>query len=221
MEARVIARAFHLPTKFNKGVAEGPGVRVVVVGPRGGNLDLVRGMPAQGLIMAGLGGALAPELRVGDVVVQGDVPAVVPGLSHRVLVGPIATTEEIVATPKRKAELFERTGALAVDMETQAAKFLADSLQIPFLAVRAISDTAAEGLSEYLLTLVYAEGNVRVGRALGLLARRPWRVREMLALRRAAKVALGNLAATVEAIVRAGWPRCSTHLLGLSRSISR
>jgi hypothetical protein len=225
LEARVIARAFLLPVTrapspaSAKGPFESPPsppgaqplgpptVQVVTVGPRGRQLDILRKIPAHGLIMAGLGGALAPTLRIGDVVVHGDVPATFPGFSHRLFVGPIATTEQIVTTPHQKAALFERTGALAVDMETAAAKFVAESLQIPFLAVRAISDTAAQELDAGLLGLVDQEGRLRPGRAIGVLARQPWRLPGMLALRRASRIALLNLAATVEAIVRAGWPR--------------
>jgi len=91
-------------------------------------------------------------------------------------------------------------------MESAPTRFLADTLQIPFLTVRAISDTAAHPLSEDLLTLVDETGRPRTTRALALLAKTPSRLPELLALQRASKLALANLTATLQALLKAGWP---------------
>lgn len=212
-EARVIARAFCLPGRFRGTIEMGGEVSVALIGPGGRNLDVVRDAvrkeASRGLIMAGLGGALSPDLRLGDVVVHGDVPTCLPGFGHRLFVGPIASAEQIVGTIEQKAAMYRETGALAVDMETAAARFIAEGMQIPFLAVRAISDTSSQVLEADFLTLVDAAGRTRVGRAIGMLASRPWRLRGMLTVRRSAQLALRNLAVTVKGVVKAGWPRTS------------
>jgi adenosylhomocysteine nucleosidase len=204
-EARAIARAFQLSERFSQRFVTGGWVTVGLVGPGARHLEGVAEVKPQALIMAGLAGALAPELRVGDVVIQG-THRPLQGLAHRVVAGNLATARGIVATLADKAALFRETGALAVDMETKPAQQYAESMNIPFLAVRAILDSAAEPLDPAFLALVDAEGRPRVGRALGHLAKYPTRLPGMLHIRRATKVALTHLAATLQAIVNSGWP---------------
>jgi 4-hydroxy-3-methylbut-2-en-1-yl diphosphate reductase len=106
------------------------------------------------LIVAGVGGGLGPGQRAGDLVVatevrgpQGTVPVpsapLLAGALRRlgltVHLGPLHTADRIVRGAQR-AELAA-TGAIAVDMETA---HLLDGR--PFVAVRAIVDTADGGL---------------------------------------------------------------------------
>jgi adenosylhomocysteine nucleosidase len=151
--------------------------------------------------MAGLAGALAPDLAVGDIVIQGFCPPL-PGVRF----GTLATASHVVATPADKATLFRRTGALAVDMETEPAQRLAESLHIPFLAVRAISDSATQTLDPALLTLVDPDGRPRVGRTLLQLARGSVKLSDLLRLRRTTNTALANLAAALVTLIDSGWP---------------
>jgi adenosylhomocysteine nucleosidase len=151
--------------------------------------------------MAGLAGALAPDLAIGEIVIQGSCPPL-PGVHF----GTLATSSGIVATPADKAALFRQSGALAVDMETAPAQRLAESLHIPFLAVRAISDTAAQTLNPALLTLVDPDGRPRVARALRQLAGGSIKLSDLLRVRRATNVALARLTATLVALIASGWP---------------
>jgi 4-hydroxy-3-methylbut-2-enyl diphosphate reductase len=108
-------------------------------------------LPDGPLVIAGIGGGLAPQVRPGDVVVADEVRG--PGTSVQVpsaplLVGalrrlgltvhrgPIVSTERVV-TGRDRLEL-SRSGALAVDMESsQLAR-----PGIPLAVVRSIVDTA-------------------------------------------------------------------------------
>ena len=204
-EARAVARAFHLQTRFANQYISGGGVTVALVGPCAKVMDRECLTAARGVIMCGLGGALRTDLAVGDVVIQGECGPI-SGLAHRFFRGKIATSEKHTATPAQKAALFEQSGALAVDMETQPVQALAHCLHIPFLAVRAISDTATGTLDPAFLKFVNAHGRPRVGRALAHLARHPTKLAGMLQIRRATNVALANLATTLVAIVSSGWP---------------
>ena len=206
-EARAIARAFHLPVPAPgrrdpapDSPADAPiALRLVGVGAR--HLDTLTAQKPHALIMAGLAGALAPDLEVGAVVIQGACKPL-PGVHF----GKLATTSHILATPADKATLYRQTGALAADMETEPARRLAESLNIPFLAVRAISDTASQNLDPALLDLVDADGKPCLGRVLRYLAARPGRLPELLRLRRAANRALANLTTALRAIIDSGWP---------------
>jgi len=155
--------------------------------------------------MCGLGGALSSDLVVGDVVIQGEFGTIAK-LPHRVLPGRIATNNEIIPTPAEKSRIFRETGAFCVDMETEYARNIALSHGFPFLAVRAISDTAAETLDPTFLNLVDPQGRPRISRALAHIVSHPTKLPSLLRLRRSTNLALANLAATLVAIITSGWP---------------
>ncbi len=109
------------------------------------------------VLVAGVGGGLAPDVHIGDVVVASEVRSpdgtVVSGLAGAVLVaeleraglrvhyGPIVSTPRLVGGPSRGR--LAATGALAVDMESC---WLVPPPGRPFAVVRAISDTATQPL---------------------------------------------------------------------------
>jgi adenosylhomocysteine nucleosidase len=129
------------------------------------------------VIAAGFCGALSPGLRVGDVVT-----------SPR-----IATTDRLVATPVGKSRLRAETGADAVDMESAAVEALCRERGVPFLAVRAVSDTADTALSPELVRLL-SGGSASVPRAVAALLRRPALLGEFRRLGRDTAVAARALA---------------------------
>ncbi len=135
-------------------------VRIFVIGIRAMELpqDLSAGV-ACGIILAGFAGALDPKLQIGDVVVDGVLPQ--GHGASTFLVGPIHTASDIAATPAQKSSLLRETGAIAVDMEGAKVRRFADSLGVPFLNVRAISDTAMEMLDPAVLSFVDTFGGIR------------------------------------------------------------
>jgi adenosylhomocysteine nucleosidase len=119
-------------------VANGPG-------PRSIEEVLRKKMDVSGIINTGFCGALDPSLRVGDVVVWGDVWGDVP-CSSRFVRGEISSSDRVVVTAAEKRRLREKTGAIAAEMEAGAVKKIAQNWQVPFYCVRAVSDTANEDM---------------------------------------------------------------------------
>ena len=127
-------------------------LQVTGMGPRrssrvldGGSLD--------GLVVAGVGGGLAPSLRSGDVVVASEVrgpdgsrpcasasmlAAQLRRAGLPVQIGPVLSTDHIVAGKERSR--LAASGALAVDMESS---WLADQVpQAALAVVRVVADPA-------------------------------------------------------------------------------
>jgi hopanoid-associated phosphorylase len=131
---------------------------------------------AAGIISIGLGGALAPGLKPGDWVVEGDgewaerLARTLPGARR----GAIAGSDVMVADAAAKAALFAATGALAVDMESHIAARVAERHGLPFVAARTISDAADRALPLAAQAGMRPDGGMDVAAVIAALARRPW-----------------------------------------------
>lgn len=139
------------------------------------------------IILAGFAGALDPSLAVGDVVLDSCSAGWAIGFRGRT--GKLATAEHLIATPAQKAELFAQSGALAVDMENQIVSAWAAAAGIPFVSVRAISDSADETLDPAVLRLVDEMGRVKPLALMGALIRRPALIPQLLRLGAASRLA--------------------------------
>lgn len=65
--------------------------------------------------------------------------------------GDLITAPRVIVSIREKRDIHQKTGALAVDMETSVAASWAAHAGIPFLTIRTISDTAGHGLGQGLL----------------------------------------------------------------------
>ncbi len=130
------------------------------------------------VISAGFCGALNPGLGIGDIVSD----------SRQLL-----TVDHLVATAQEKQALRERTAADAVDMEADAIRLWCLKRTIPFLAVKAVSDTATHALSPRLANLLNG-GEVSMPKVLAALARSPALLPELLRLSRHTALASERLA---------------------------
>jgi adenosylhomocysteine nucleosidase len=205
LEARAVAKAWGLPApKPGKPVRTErtvPTVEVHLVGIGGVRMPTDLHDPPVGvIIMAGLAGGLDPILRVADIVID-DCPApYVPHIQYRR--GKIIVSPTIISTPSGKLQLFRQSGALAVDMESAAARALAAELGVAFVLVRAISDSAAEALDPAVLKMVDAFGRPRPLSIARALVRQPSLIPQLRQLSENARQAAANLAAAVAAIVQ-------------------
>lgn len=68
----------------------------------------------------------------------------------RIETGDLASSNAVLDTPQAKARLRYQTGAVAADMESLALASLAAQHNIPFLALRAIADTAASCIPPFV-----------------------------------------------------------------------
>jgi hypothetical protein len=205
IEAKAVARALGLvcprPNKPSKADRAGLIVELHLIGI--GALHFTSPMPGADsavYIMAGLAGGLDPSLRVGDVVIDDCPTGLLPDVAHRR--GGIHTAEHLIATTTEKAALFAQTRALAVDMETWIVRTLAQREDIPFVAVRAISDGFDEALDPTILKLVDGFGRPRPAAIAATLLRRPALIAPLRRLGAASHLAAENLGAAVAAIVR-------------------
>lgn len=158
------------------------------------------------ILSCGIAGALAPSLQPGDVVIDGNVILVdrlekaLPH-AHR---GEIVGNDAIAATVGEKRVLRERTGAIAVDMESHVAARVATRKGLPFAALRVISDRADDDLPPAALVGMRPDGGMALGAVLTSLARNPRQLPALIRTGRQADQAFRSLQAAFGAIVRAG-----------------
>ena len=159
------------------------------------------------VISAGLAGALQPGLETGDLVVASNFsdPAQLAALTLPVTIrsGPLETIDSVLTAGSAKRSLGRTSGALMVDMET--ARLAARCLErgIPFIALRAISDSVDEDLpvpSGILADPV--SGQPDVPRLLAFLALNPSRIPAFVRMVRSARQATRKLADGLEILIR-------------------
>jgi adenosylhomocysteine nucleosidase len=152
-------------------IANGPGTRLV-------EKALEKKIEVDGIISTGFCGALDESLRVGDIVV-----------GERIL-----CVDRVAVTADEKRTLREKTGAVAVEMESAAAAAKAVEWGVPFRLIRAVSDEAGEDLP--LDFNLYRDAEGRFSRARIAIAALEWpfkRIPGLLRLDRNTKIAARSL----------------------------
>jgi nucleoside phosphorylase len=154
---------------------------------------LIRRFSPQGIVSFGFAGGLAPELERGTIVIGTEVvredggsewpmasvdlveqfraAAVAAALPTQQ--GRVVTSRSTVADAAAKADLREQCGACAVDMETLGIVEAADEADLPWVAVRAIVDSAADTLPPASLEMLREDGHVAMGRLVRGVCRSP------------------------------------------------
>jgi adenosylhomocysteine nucleosidase len=108
------------------------------------------------VVLSGYGGALVPQLKLGQVLVSNNFTSeeLLPFL--RLLSGfdfaAFCTTEEIAGTPEKRDWYAQSMKAQVIDLETAAVADFVRTREIPFLAVRVISDEYKTVLPSAALT---------------------------------------------------------------------
>jgi adenosylhomocysteine nucleosidase len=102
-------------------------------------------------------------------------------LGEKTFAGTLFTSELPVDSVDAKSRTFTQTGALAVDMESFAVAEVAAEHCIPFVALRAIVDTALDSLPRSVMA-ASSEGGVRISKLLVNLARSPQELPALLRL---------------------------------------
>lgn len=165
------------------------------------------------VICAGLAGGLHPAFERGAVVVADHVVAPHGGEKHggddRILQAAVAlgarrgvllSAPHVVCTVEEKRALSGR--AAFVDMESLAVARVAAEFDVPFVAVRVISDAANEGFPIDLNRYVDSQGRIR-RTALALAAlRRRGGLQFLLGLRAAALHGSQALAGFLEELIK-------------------
>ena len=158
------------------------------------------------VILAGFCGAVAPNLRTGDlhvaisflhpdenhsIAADAQLSSAILASAHRsdvhTCTQPSATVSRI-ADASAKAELRRSTAAASVNMEDYWAAAAAESAGVPFASVRAILDTADQSLPDYLTEQDVHPAGVALNAAI-----RPSRLPALVKLARQSHLARRNL----------------------------
>jgi adenosylhomocysteine nucleosidase len=154
---------------------------------------LIRRCSPQALASFGFAGGLTPDLAPGALVIGTEVvyedasrtltaanrdlveqfQAAAHAEELPVRQGILVTCRHIVADPASKAELSVRSGACAVDMETAGMVEVAHEAGLPWVAVRAIVDSAEESLPVACLTMLREDGSIAPERVIQTICRSP------------------------------------------------
>jgi hypothetical protein len=158
------------------------------------------------VVMAGLGGALDPTLRIGDVVVDHQIPEYKIGSTPqyplmRFNPGLIHTVDRLICSPQEKSSLFEETGAQVVDMENAIVRRAAENAGLPFIGIRSVSDTAQQSIDQDIVGLVDDMGRPGPIAAMKLIARRPRIAGQLKRLNADTQVALKSLRLAVREVI--------------------
>lgn len=117
--------------------------------------------------------------------------------------GPLIQGQDVLSSLGEKTTLFKQCGALAVDMESAAVAQVALQAQIPFIAIRAISDPADINIPSTALTAIDELGGLRPLLLLKGLARHPDEIFPLIRLGRYFRAAI----ITLETVLRLAGPR--------------
>jgi adenosylhomocysteine nucleosidase len=154
-EVKHLVRGWQKHSLPNKTVAYTNGFAIVVcagMGPSRAILAVQAAMamkPVTALLSVGLAGACDPSLKVGDIVNAGVVVDTQSGERYSdSQFRQILVSAPSIASVKEKQRLFESYGASAVDMEAATVARIAQANNLPFRAIKTISDDASFELQE-------------------------------------------------------------------------
>ncbi len=208
--------------------ADDPLVGIGISGARPDRAEAeARRLVAEGcrvLLSWGVAGGLDPALAPGDLVIPAEVVAEDGGswpasLELRAAVATgipspfrgegqgggkyILGLDRMVLSAAEKADLYKRTGAVAIDMESHRVALVAAAAGLPVLAVRAIGDPAGRALPALAARALGEDGRPRIGTVVAGLLRRPGDIGALLRVKRDTDSALTGLAGVADLVVPA------------------
>jgi adenosylhomocysteine nucleosidase len=156
------------------------------------------------LISAGIAGGLTPELKVGETIFPATIIDARDSSRHETAIqnAPIGSTPLaktiVVSSPEiagaaQKHKLGKAYGAHAVDMEGASVARAAEAHQIPFIAIKTISDEVDFELPEMMP--FFHDGQFQTARFVLHISIRPWTWLRVFRLARNTKIASENLCA--------------------------
>jgi adenosylhomocysteine nucleosidase len=152
-------------------VANGPGSKLA-----GDAVDIVKQNESiDGLVSVGFCGGLVPALGPCDVLVATEIvgvgPALLPVSSRPFKTGKLVSIDRVVTTAAEKAALGKNGDA--VEMEAAAVAERAKQSNVPFYAVRVVTDTCGESFPLDFNRMRSADGRFSRVRILAAALRNP------------------------------------------------
>ena len=182
-------------TRREASVLRGAGVTALAIGGSGRVLDeaLVAHRGALAAIVSfGMGGALNPELRLGDWVIGSGVcggaeancdPEWASALALRLpqaRSGPCYADGRLIGDCGEKQALYRKHGALVADMESHLVAKAAARLGIPFAILRCISDEAGADLPPAIAVAMHPDGRLALRAILKSILTNPAQLPELM-----------------------------------------
>lgn len=163
-----------------------------------------------GVVSWGVAGAIDPKLNFGDILISetvlynndkytcslnwfNNINQELQNNYSFIKSGMMVTNQEICSSIENKTSLYENTGASAVDMESGAIAELAQSENIDYLILRAISDNANTAIPEVVTNHTDNLGRPDLFPFLFSCIKQPGQIIELVKLARCYKKALSNL----------------------------
>ena len=192
------------PVKLARGevVSLGPKITICLSGAGHANANqaahklLEQG--ASKLISWGCAAALAPHLKSGDLLISSQVIdngqlienstywaeqiSTCVEIDHYKTEFALASNYGLISDSNKKQRLYTETGAVALDMESAAVASVAHEAQLPFVAIRAIADTANMTLPPAILNALNSEGEVVLGILIKHLLVHLWEIPALIKL---------------------------------------
>ena len=165
-------------TRREASVLRGLGVKALAIGGSAEALDgalVEQGGSLAAIISFGMGGALGPDLELGDWVIGTGVCGAANALCdvewtrnlsrHLPLArqGPCYADGRLIGDSKEKQRLYRTHGALVADMESHLVAKVAARLGIPFAILRCISDEAGADLPPAIAVAMRPDGRLALG----------------------------------------------------------
>lgn len=222
LAGREAARSEHAALAW-KGRLAGRDVLVCVTGDgpaRAGAAARAAALRGRAFVVAGVAGALARDLRPGDLVAataaydqasgaRADAPrADVVAVASGGRAAPVLTALRVAASPEERARLAAAwtPPPAAVDLETWPLVAAAATAGLPWAVLRAVSDAAEEELPPYLEASRRGDGSLDRGAVARAALARPWTLPTLARLRRRLARCSSLLADACEGLAASGWP---------------
>ncbi len=153
------------------------------------------------IISAGYAGGLCPKLQAFQVIFPTQIVRVSDGkrmdvatartdrTSARTTNHKLATADFVAVTLRQKSELWQKTGADIVDMETFAVAAFCHEKNVPFYPIRIVLDQADEELPQDVVNILTSAEKCGLKLAsclMGSLLRRPKLLWDLLSLKKQA-----------------------------------
>lgn len=204
MSVRVLV-CFAVPQEakpFRKLIRGRTDVRVLVTGIGSRNTErsvcqVLGEFSPERVFTCGFAGALNPELRIADIVFARESTNLSFAARLQML-GAIPAkfvcTETVAVTVAEKSALRARTGADAVEMESQIISELCGARAIECVTLRAISDLAREDLPLDFNALMTPERNLNATRLAWAILKAPQKIPALMRLGKNSALAAKRLA---------------------------